>query len=454
MISPSLAEWIADKIETGLPAGSLRARFARGVAWSFAGAAISQGLSLVASIIAARMLGKVAFGELGIIVSTVGMFGVFAGFGLGVTATKYVAEFRDTDRARAGKIIGMSWMVTVGTAIATAALLFFISPYLAVHTLNAPHLVEELQIGCALLFFNAVTGAQTGTLAGFEAFRTIARVNFLRGLVSFPLIVGGVYFGGLRGAILGYVATAALGSLFNYIALRTKAQEAAVPITYRCIGSEFHILWSFSLPAVLAGSMVAPVTWVANALLVNQPNGYAEMGLFNAATQWRTALMFIPGVLGQTLIPIMSHTLGLSDSKSVKKTLLAAIGINGLAVIFPGAILAGLSPLIMEQYGAGFRDGWPVLIACLITAGLVASASPAAALITASGKMWIGFVMNLGWAVVFLSGVWLMVKWGATGLGMAYAISYGIHAAWVFFYVQRFLTSTQSPESSKVFLGK
>jgi len=38
------------------------------------------------------LLGTVGFGELGVIQSTVGMFGVFAGLGLGMTATKYVAS--------------------------------------------------------------------------------------------------------------------------------------------------------------------------------------------------------------------------------------------------------------------------------------------------------------------------------------------------------------------------
>lgn len=49
---------------------------------------------LVVTVTVARLLGNAVCGELGIIQSTVGMFGVFAGFGLRVTATKHVAEFR------------------------------------------------------------------------------------------------------------------------------------------------------------------------------------------------------------------------------------------------------------------------------------------------------------------------------------------------------------------------
>jgi len=69
-------------------------RLAKGVFWSMAGAVISRGLMLAATVFVARMLGKNVYGELGMIRSTVGMFGVFAGFGLGLIATKQVAEFR------------------------------------------------------------------------------------------------------------------------------------------------------------------------------------------------------------------------------------------------------------------------------------------------------------------------------------------------------------------------
>src|ERR1022692_3038167 len=45
--------------------------------------------------------------------STVGMLGIFAGLGLGITATKYVAELRSHDPERAGRIIALGCGVAV-----------------------------------------------------------------------------------------------------------------------------------------------------------------------------------------------------------------------------------------------------------------------------------------------------------------------------------------------------
>ncbi len=58
-----------------------------------------------------------------------------------------------------------------------------------------------------MLLLGALNGAQTGALAGFEEFRTIARINLLAGLANFPLIVTGVYLAGLRGAIVALVVS-------------------------------------------------------------------------------------------------------------------------------------------------------------------------------------------------------------------------------------------------------
>ena len=98
-------------------------RLARGVFWSMAGAVISRGLMLAATVLVARMLGKTVYGELGMIQSTVGMFGVFAGFGLGLTATKHVAEFRESDADRAGRIIGLANSTASATGILSAIIL-------------------------------------------------------------------------------------------------------------------------------------------------------------------------------------------------------------------------------------------------------------------------------------------------------------------------------------------
>src|SRR5262245_2899227 len=97
-----LAKW-----KSRVLGSSLGYRLARGAFWSLVGSLISRGMGMVAGIIVARILGKHDYGQLGIVQSTVGMFGVFAGFGMGLTANKHIAEFKTLDPGRAGRIVGL-----------------------------------------------------------------------------------------------------------------------------------------------------------------------------------------------------------------------------------------------------------------------------------------------------------------------------------------------------------
>lgn len=437
---PSFVSTALNRIETS-PIGC---RLARGVFWVTAGAVISRGLMLAASIVVARMLGKTAYGELGMVRSTVGMFGVFAGFGLGLTATKHVAQFRETDPDRAGRIIGLSWLVAMATGGLMALGLLFFAPWLAGNTINAPHLSGILRIAALILFINALNGAQAGALSGFEAFKAIAQVNLFVGLISFPILIAGAYWGGLAGAVWALAITLGVNWLLNRLALRKEARRHGVPLTFKNCRAESPILWRFSLPAVVSSSMLAPVNWVCNALLVNRSDGYDEMGILSAANQWYALLLFLPSLLGSVVLPVLSERLGHNDTGRATRTLVLAIKTN-LLLVSPIVLLASVaSPYVMGLYGESFRGGWPVLIIVLLTAGMTTIQSPVGQIITASGRMWVGCAMNMGWAAVFVLGTVLLVGNGALGLAVARAIAYAVHAVWVFSFARHVLSAAKT----------
>src|ERR1700733_582512 len=128
-----------DGLWTRLESSPLGERLLRGSFWSLLGTFASRALGLAAAILAARILGKAVYGELGIIQSTVGMLGTFAGFGMGTTATKYVAELRENNPVKAGRIIALSSLVSWGVSLVLMAGLYVAAPWLCLHTLAAPH---------------------------------------------------------------------------------------------------------------------------------------------------------------------------------------------------------------------------------------------------------------------------------------------------------------------------
>ena len=417
---PSALKPLLDRIENS-PLGY---RLAKGVFWSIAGALISRGLMLVASIIVARMLGKEVFGEYGMIRSTIAMFGIFAGFGLGMTATKHVAEFRRTDPERTGRVIGMAGLFAMLTGGLISLGLFIFAPWLAEYTINAPHLTGVLRISALILFINALNGAQTGSLSGFEAFKTIAHINLWVGLISFPILICGAWFGGLTGVVWALTINFGFNWLFNHIALRKVAHRHGVPFTLRNCISEWPVLWTFTIPLVFSSILVWPVRWICNAMLVNQPGGYDEMAIFFAADQWYIIMLFIPEMLGRVTIPLLSEQLGCNESRTAIKVLLFTMKFNFLVVSIPIVLLSLASPYIMSFYGESYMNGWPTLVVSLLTAAIIAVQAPIGHLITASGKVWLGFAVRFIWALLFVSVTALLLDHGALGLSLARAVSY------------------------------
>lgn len=440
---PSFLRKYTDRIE----ASPLGYRLAKGAFWSLLGAVLSRSLTLVASIIVARIIGKEGFGVLGIIQNTVGMFGIFAGFGMGMTATKHIAEFRETDPQRAGHIVALSSLVSIATGGAMAIALFVFSPWLAANTLAAPQLSELLRISALLLFLSAINGTQTGVLAGFESFKTIAGINITVGLLSFPVMVGCVLVWQVTGAVWGLTITMGLNCVFNYIGVRSLVRERNILIGCKGCFTAWPILWKFSVPAILAGAMVAPVSWGCNAMLVNQTNGYAEMGILNAVNQWFNALMFLPGILGQVLLPILSERMGVNETAHSGRAMVLSMKLNALVTGSLAVVLAGLSPFLMGLYGPSFRQAWPVFIVALLTAVLLSVQTPVEHVIVAAGRMWVVFWMNMGWGLAFIGLTYGLLTWGALGVSSARGFSYVVTASWTFAFAFHYLKVNKARKS-------
>ena len=419
-----------------IEASPLGYRLARGAFWSLTGAVIARGLGLLASIFVARILGKEGFGELGIIQSTFGMFGIFAGFGLGMTATKFIAQYRTTDPIKAGRIRALSSAFAWVSSSITSMILFFMASWLAEYTLAAPHLSSLLRIGSIYLLLTAINGAQIGALSGFEAFKTVAKVSLWSGLANFPLMVGGVYLGGLYGAVWGMVIAAGFNWLLNHIAIRDECAKAGVPYTYSGCWHEKSILWKFSLPALISGIFFAPTEWVLNALLVNQPGGYGEMGLFNAAKQWQVIILYLPSMLSATTLPMLSNLMGENKKSQYNKMLVFnSIFMTGIAfvVAVPVSIL---SRSIMSAYGEGFSQGWPILAVTSVYSVMWASNIVIGQAIWTSDAAREAMAFAALRSIILISSAWFLLKYGALGLSLAFLVTYTLQTIYLIPYIK------------------
>jgi O-antigen/teichoic acid export membrane protein len=94
----------------------MRARLGKGVAWSLAGTVATNGGTFALNVIVANLLGRQVFGEYAMLQSTWLMIAAVAQLATGYTATKHVAEFRSSDPARTGRVLGVCTVVSAVAA--------------------------------------------------------------------------------------------------------------------------------------------------------------------------------------------------------------------------------------------------------------------------------------------------------------------------------------------------
>jgi O-antigen/teichoic acid export membrane protein len=173
-------------------------------------------------------------------------------------------------------------------------------------------------------------------------------------------------------------------------------------------------------------------------MLVNQPGGYAAMGIYSAAGSWQKAILFLPGCLNAIALPMLSGFHGAKESGNYRMALKYNILLNAGSALAAAVVVSVSSGLIMRGYGRGFVEGSPVLIILSFATVLAAVNSVAGSAIASTGRTWAGLVFNLMWGIALLSGARLLIPGhGAAGLALATLISYILHSLWQVLYLRR-----------------
>ncbi len=81
-------------IKNRIERSDIARRMVSGLSWSLASIVAARVIVLFAGIVVARIMGQELYGEFGMAKSTLNMLMIFGSAGLGLTATKYIAEYR------------------------------------------------------------------------------------------------------------------------------------------------------------------------------------------------------------------------------------------------------------------------------------------------------------------------------------------------------------------------
>jgi O-antigen/teichoic acid export membrane protein len=395
---------------------------------------VTQTLGLLAGIVCARYLGRWEYGQLGVIVGAANLFTALGVAGLGLTATKHVAELRTTDPARAGRIIGMARNTAVVAGVVVAVAFIALADWLSQRVLLAPQLATPLRLSAGILFFSSLNGYQIGTLTGFEAFKALAMANLVRGVISFPLLVAGAVFGGLKGAVLANVGMAAINWAAHAVVLHRQCVEHRIRIDSSATAEDFRILYRFSLPVLVATMSSMPAIWLSNAALARN-SGFGEVGIFSVAMQWQTAVLFLTNAAGNLGLPMLSSVAPERNIAKYRRVLGLNFLLTSGSALVAAVPIAVAAPWIMRAYGTGFASGAKVLVVMVVSTVLSAMSIAVGHAIWSLDAPVAGMLFALMRGCVLVFAATAFSRFGAIGLAAAHLITMAVQTLTVIPYM-------------------
>ena len=261
-------------------------------------------------------------------------------------------------------------------------------------------------------YFNAA-------LIGFEAMPQSGLAQVYASVIATPLLITLTYFFGLRGAILGLVSQSMMLCSFSYFFYLGQRRIWKLQSDSNFGHKEYHVLWTYSLPAFILNLIIMPVHWICHAMLMRSDNGSLEMATIGVAMQWYFALMFLPSIAARVVFPALSKLTNQVDQKETSYVLRFSFLSNAAITIPLVALLSSIAPWVMSFYGPSYIEDWPVLVMVLFAACIATLAMPFNLYMVASGNVWHAASINLVWAFTYILLSMLWIDQGAYALAKA-----------------------------------
>lgn len=411
-------------------------RVLRAFIYSFAGAMISKGLIVLTGIVLSRILGEDEYGKYSLINSTIQTFVTFASMGIGATMVRYVAIYRNKEKNTCGKYIGTFLIVIIIMSFMVAGVVYVCSDTISLWTVESKELSFLYRIAASIILFIAVSSAFQSILIGFESFKSVSVFEIVYGIISI-LIISFLAIGqGVVGALCGILVSRIIYSIILFYSTQYISAINHIKWKVKFDKQIFTSYRKFTFPSFASSIFVIPVSWVLNSLLTKNA-GYFDMAVYSISLQWVSIVNYIMSLFTRAK-PIYTQLYSEHNINELKKQLKKVILISATIGMTIALVAILLSRFILGMYGAGYVKQNMVFIIMMLAAAVISVQSQFGAVFEAIGKMWIGLLLNIIWAINLTIFFLILKQYGALGYAIAYLMSYSIHCilSWIIVYVQ------------------
>lgn len=382
--------------------------------WSLINALALRLLNLLSLYLAARYLSTTDYGSLALMQNTAQTWSIFLAGGLSLTMAKYVGEFRMATPDRAASIISSLSILTLTMGLMLLLIAILFSHTIALqffHKNLSPTDITILALWILIMSFQAI---MQGAITGLEQYKKNALLAIIGGCVALTFILCTPH---QRGWIIAALITGALFTCINITKLVFSTVKSWGSFKWRYFDlAYFELILKFGLPAFLSSLVLTQAQWYANLKVANN-SGLAELAGLNVSLQWYSVILFIPGAVSNSMLPMLSRMV--SDRVQQLKFLFAAFSINLLISSALVVVAVCWRHQILAHYGPEYIFYAQVFKYLAIASAINGASSIFMQQIASFGKGLILLYMNLLWAALFLGTIFLTASTENVGIHVA-----------------------------------
>ena len=386
--------------------------------------ALGRGFPILALMICARILNPEMFGKFMIIYGAIISFAMLTDAGLGTTATKFTAQYKNLDKLRVSQIISLAQYISIFNIVILITGLILFGDDIAHYILADESLERFLIVSILIVLFNGLCSIQQAILYGFEDYNSVKKANFITGFIILLCLPVGASLSSIQGMLVALAIAKFVNIVMLIIATQSNFQAMGINRFGNIDRADIGTLFGFSFPTFLNSILFGPVVLVAMSIVAHHFNGHEQVGIYNAAYQWFSFVIFIPGVFTVGALPILSEQINKGNVKQAEK--LVKDKIKFILILLSPIVLflMLMSPFIMKLYGDSYEDSWLVLLVLMIAVLVALPQGLMGNYIISNDKVWNWFVTSVAWALTFLSVTYYFVDYGALGIALGLVAAY------------------------------
>jgi O-antigen/teichoic acid export membrane protein len=207
---------------------SLFRRYLSAAGYTLGSAVIGRGIAFVNTVLLVRWLGPGNYGVYAVLLSLLMVTSSFGNLRLDLGLARYLPQFLLRRSSAERELVKRAWTLGVALGVVTAIGFEAFAGLVATRVYARPELTGYVRLIAPAIALTVILQMGLSTLAGLQDYRSVAVVQVLASVLQLVASLAGWAWLGLRGAVLGYVASAGIAAIVAAFVARQRLGESGL----------------------------------------------------------------------------------------------------------------------------------------------------------------------------------------------------------------------------------